>query len=223
MNTHLSRKSRVLFKGLWQGSAPADEYPSHHDEDLAPGVHQQLLVRVGFARILHRVVAPPAIPEHGLLSKDDEQGAWEGEAQRLPTPVRADVEGKSNEEKHKRQGVLVLALHVARVQVLLDEDASVHALDDAVDEHDNTKGGRGDRVVGRKEAGEAKSRPGHNERPWRLQEEAKVGSISSKPPPLEDGTLLVLSAPRSVQVVGVVEEPDDRDHATSSQEGGQGS
>ena len=79
MNTHLSKQGRVLFRGLWQRSAPADEYPSHHEEDLAPGVHEHLLVRVGSAAILHRVVAPPAIPEHGLLSEDDEESTWEGD------------------------------------------------------------------------------------------------------------------------------------------------
>ena len=67
---------------------------------------------------LHGVI--PALPgaEHGLLPEDDEDGPGEGEAEGPPAPVRADVEGEGEEQHHEGQRELVLAVHVAGVEVL---------------------------------------------------------------------------------------------------------
>ena len=42
-------------------STPADQDPADHEEDLAPAVDVDVVVRVGLARVLHRVVAALAV------------------------------------------------------------------------------------------------------------------------------------------------------------------
>ena len=68
----------------------------------------------------------------------------------------------------KGQGEHVLALHVARVKVLLDEDARIDSLQEADDEHDNGQRIWGNFIVEVKEAGEAEARPGKDKGPGRL-------------------------------------------------------
>ena len=108
----------------------------------------------------------------------------------------------------KWQWELVLASHVARVEILLDEDASINSLEDADDEHHNGQGiwktlGEilyvfsmvdeinaftwGYSIINNDEAGESKAGPGHDKGPRGLKEEAKVCPICSEPPLFEDG------------------------------------
>merc|ERR550539_1738285 len=113
------------------------------------------------------------------------------EAQCPPPPMGTNVNGESQEKHHERHGIPLLPFHVAGVQVLLDEDASVYTLDHTVDEHDDGKDVRGEGVVGSYEAGEAKSCPSHDKGPRRLQEETEEGAVGSQPPSLEHSTLIV--------------------------------
>ena len=72
--------------GLRHSGTPANEYPAHHEEDLAPAVDEDLLVGVGPAAILHSVVTSPPVPEDSLLAEDYEHCTRKREEQRLPAP-----------------------------------------------------------------------------------------------------------------------------------------
>ena len=119
--------------GLRHSGTPANEYPAHHEEDLAPAVDEDLLVGVGPAAILHSVVTSPPVPEDSLLAEDYERCTRKREEQRLPAPMATNVDCEGQEEQYKWQGILVLSFHVAGIQVLLDEDASIYALEHADD------------------------------------------------------------------------------------------
>ena len=105
---------------LWQGSTPADENPAGHEEDLAPAVHEHLFVGVGSSAVLHRVVTSSPVCKDRFLSQDDEECSRKRKAQGPPSPMRADDDGKSQEEHYKWNRKHALSLHVAGIKVLLD-------------------------------------------------------------------------------------------------------
>ena len=64
---------------LWHGCTPANQNPSHHKEHLSPGVNKHILIRIGFAIILHGVISSPTCTKDSLLPQDNEDCPWEGE------------------------------------------------------------------------------------------------------------------------------------------------
>mmetsp|Transcript_37629 Transcript_37629/g.74066 ORF Transcript_37629/g.74066 Transcript_37629/m.74066 type:complete len:237 (+) Transcript_37629:164-874(+) len=210
--------SRATLRG--QCTTPADQNPTHHEEDFSPGIHEDGFVRVGFAVVLHCVVTTFTGTKHGLLAHNDQNSTRQGKGKSVPVPTRSHVDRQSNEKQNEGFRELVLTLHIASVKILLNEDPCVDTLQDTVDEDDDLPGAGEDITAVGNEAGESKQAPHDDKRPRRLEEQAKVGTVRAQPPFAKNflRRLIVLTTPRGVFVVGVVEKTNNRDHTTSTKE-----
>ena len=56
------------------------------------------------------------------------------QCERPPVPAATDIDREHHEENHKWDGIFVFDLHIAGVQVGLNQNACVDALRDAVDQ-----------------------------------------------------------------------------------------